>query len=299
MITVGIVSEDRGFDFNPNNNELSEHFLNEVFPLIEKEYRVNQFRIVVGHSWGGAYIGNTIFGDYSYLFNGYIGISPSFDAIGGVIFDQAQETLSKNIALKKYLYASSGDFGYREDESYQGLLQMDSLIKKYPNKTLGWTYQVIENTGHWTCVIPSLNNGLVAVSRNYLADKKVMETMALNTGQSLVSQLDEFLENQQLNFGYAQAASPRYVRHVADDFREQGNIQAANELYQYSIAQGNDDVVCYFNMADTYAQLGDKVKAKEAFEQSLEKLEEQKDDRSERFYKALKEAILEGISANN
>ena len=299
MITVGIVSESRGFDFNPNNEELSQHFEQEVFPLIAKNYRVNDFRIVVGHSWGGAYIGNTVFGKYSYLFNAYIGISPSFDAIDGVIFRQADSLLSKQIAIKKYLYASSGDFGYREDESYQGLLQMDSIIKKYPNNTLGWKYEVIKDTGHWTCVIPSLNNGLVAVSRNYMADKKVMENMAANTAATLTSQLEDFTTNTQLNFGFTQQVSFGYLRHVADDFREQGNLKAATELYQYAIAQGNEDVVCYFNLADAYAKQGYKAKAKAGFQKALVKLEEQKQDRSERFYTNLKAAILEAIEENN
>ena len=65
MIIVGIVSDNRGSEFNPQNDKLRQHIKDEVFPLIEKEYRVDNFRAIVGHSWGVAFVGNTIFVEHT------------------------------------------------------------------------------------------------------------------------------------------------------------------------------------------------------------------------------------------
>ena len=297
MITVGIVSPNRGSEFNPNNDELSRHFRDEVFELIKEKYRVNNHRIVIGHSWGGAYIGNTIFGEYSNLFDAYIGISPSFDAIDGVIFRKADSVLSQKPKLKKFLYATSGDFGYREQESYDGVLKMDSIVKQYFNPTLWWQYEVIENTGHWTCVIPSINNGLLALSRIYSADKKVFEDFAKNEYLSISDQYPIFKKSKTKNFGFFYEPSSGYLRHVADDFREQGNAVAAKDMYLLAINKGSNDVITYFNLAQTYESLDNKVKAKPLYQKCLELLEKEKENRSERWYTNFKAAIDERIEA--
>lgn len=297
MITVGIVSPDRGFDFNPNNDQLSRHFRDEVFTLINEKYRVNDHTIVIGHSWGGAYIGNTIFNEYNDLFDAYIGISPSFDALNGVIPKQADSVLSTRPQLKKFLYATSGDMGYREAESLYGIQQMDSIFKRYPNPTLWWQHEVIENTGHWTCVIPSINNGLVALSQVYSADKKVFEDMAANDFLSIADQYPIFKKSKTKNFGFFYEPSFGYLRHVADDFREQGNAEAASDMYLMSINAGNDDVVTYFNLAQTYEALQNTAKAKPLYDKCLVLIEEQKERRSERWYTAFKAAIVERVEA--
>ncbi|MEZ4686911.1 MAG: alpha/beta hydrolase-fold protein [Bacteroidia bacterium] len=104
-IVVGIVSDNRGYEFNPENGELHEHLKNEVFPLIEANYRVGTFRALIGHSWGGAFVGNTLFGEHSDLFDAYIGISPSLDAIDGRIFRHADSMLQKGLPKGKFFIA--------------------------------------------------------------------------------------------------------------------------------------------------------------------------------------------------
>jgi predicted alpha/beta superfamily hydrolase len=76
MIVVGVVSDSRGPEFNPKSTKLQTHLQNEIFPLIEKNYRTDGFRAIVGHSWGGAFVGNTIFSEKRDMFDAYIGISP-------------------------------------------------------------------------------------------------------------------------------------------------------------------------------------------------------------------------------
>ena len=43
MIAIGIVSDNRGDEFDPDETTLNKHLREEVFPLIENTYRVRHF----------------------------------------------------------------------------------------------------------------------------------------------------------------------------------------------------------------------------------------------------------------
>ena len=288
-IVVGIVSENRGQEFNPNSQKLKQHLRDEVFQFIEKKYRVEKFRIVVGHSWGGAFVGNTLFSDDADLFNGYIGISPSLGANDGIILSNADSILRSNQPIGKFFYCSMGNIGYREDESFINIMKMDSIIKIYPtNENFKWSYELFDNADHWSCVVPSLNSGLIRLSRNYFADQKVLEDFARRKEKNIRLQIEEFNHQQKQKFGFSFTPSFQYYNFVADDFREQGKYNIATELYLFSIEKGNNDVVCYFNLAQSYQSIGKQNLAKSTYLKTLKLLEEQKDKIDVEFFKALR-----------
>lgn len=291
MIAVGIVSEDRGEEFDPDSEELKQHLQYEVFPLIEKEYRVNKFRIIIGHSWGGAFVGNILFSEDNDLFKGYIGISPSLGANDEIILNNADSILKQKRTFGKYFYCSSGDIGYRENETYSEILKMDSIFQMFPNETLSWNYEVFNNTDHWSCVVPSINSGLIRLSRNYFADQKQMEDFEKSGKNNLRTQIEEFNKLKSQKFGFSFEPSHEYLRFVADDFREQKKYEAAKELYLLSIERGDNHVVSYFNLAQTCESLGQAELSKANYLKSLSLLEEQKKDLSNSFYNALKTEI--------
>jgi len=190
MIVVGVVSDNRDPEFNPKSDKLQNHLKNEIFPLIEKNYRTDGFRAIVGHSWGGAFVGNTMFSDKRDMFDAYIGISPSFGDKDNIIVKRADSLLKNNAKFGKYLYFSHGDVGRREIEFAGYVNSIDSLLKKYPNNTIAWQPRPIERVGHWQIVGPSICDGLISMSRNYFADQKVMEDFAKNG--DLKTQLVQF-----------------------------------------------------------------------------------------------------------
>lgn len=147
-IVVGVVSQNRGTEFSPKSRQLAEHFRKEIFPLIEQEYRISDFRILVGHSWGGAFVGNTLFSENADLFAAYLGISPSLGAIDGRILTHADSILQSGHVLPKYFYCSSGDLGIAEYESREDIQAMEEIIHQYPTSGLVWQNQVFPNTDH-------------------------------------------------------------------------------------------------------------------------------------------------------
>ena len=295
MIAVGIVSENRGSEFSPKSTDLIEHLNKEVFPIIDNNYRLNDFKAVVGHSWGGAFVGNALFSEHKHMFDAYIGISPSLDAHDYIIIEQAAEMLGSNTPIGKYFYCATGDVGIREYENNIAVAKMDSLAKNHDDPTLAWKWEQLKHKDHWSCVIPALNNGLVDMSRNYFPDQHTMETFAKNEGESLRVQINAFYEEKTKRFGFTHKPSYKYLAFVANDFRRLEMYEAAQELYLMSFEYGNDKATDYFELAQSYEATSNDNLAKKAYADALDKLEAQKANYSERFYKNLSSAIKEKL----
>lgn len=295
MIAIGIVSDNRGKEFSPPAHRLQQHLEEEVFPLIEKEYRVKLFRSIVGHSWGGAFIGTTLFGEKKDMFDAYIGISPSFGDEDNVIEKKADSMLQAGTIFKKYLYFSHGNVGRREMEFGGYVANVATLLEKYPNKTIAFTRKEFDETDHWSVVIPSFNHGLMSMSRNYFADQKVIEDLANKHEGNLIQQIDKFYAHQDSIFGFTVKPFAGYLNFVANDFRDLEKYKPALELYRWALEMEPASVKYRVNISDTYDKMGDKAMAKASFTKTLEMMEEQKDSLSESYYTNVSEWIREKL----
>ncbi|MDT0557262.1 alpha/beta hydrolase-fold protein [Ichthyenterobacterium sp. W332] len=299
MIVVGIVSDNRGSDFNPPATNLQNHFRNEVFPLIEKNYRTDGYRAIIGHSWGGAFVGTTLFSENNDLFDGYIGISPSFGDEDNIIIKDAARMLKNGESFKKYLYFSNGDVGRREKEFEGYVKDIDSLLKVYPNKTLVYQPRLIERVDHWQIVGPSFCDGLISLSRNYFADQKVMEDLAKNTELDLKTQIKNFNATTKEKFGYVHKASSGYLNFVANDFRDMDDYKTALVIYGLALEKSPKDVKVYVNMFDLYDKMGDHKTAKPMLVSTIALLKEQKENVSEAYYRDVLKWLQEKLEGYN
>ncbi|MEM1321949.1 MAG: alpha/beta hydrolase-fold protein [Bacteroidota bacterium] len=284
MIVVGIPSDDRGDEFRPPATKLQQHLKEEVFPLIEANYRVKDFRTIVGHSWGGAFVTSTLFSAQADMFDAYIAIGPSIGFRKNWIMQQADSILQTQPQLGKFLYCSNGTVGRREKQFRKQVEILDSIITTHANPTLAWATELIEGTDHWSCVIPSFNDGLCKMSRNYFTDQTVLEGFADNPQQGLREQIKTFYQQQEQHFGFTFEPSVRYIRFVGDDFRDTENYSAAVDIYQWGLEKAPDNIRLHINLADTYDKMEDQALAKAALTKVQNMLEVQKEALEESFY---------------
>ena len=128
----------------------------ELFPLIEKEYRVNnQDRAIYGHSYGGLY-GSYALLEKPHLFNRYLILGPSLWFKDKLLVQQVQ---TKNVTFdqKTKVYMGSGEYDLRINdfqEEFVGILK-DKKIANLSIKS-----EVIENETHRTIFGVGFTNGL-------------------------------------------------------------------------------------------------------------------------------------------
>ena len=229
-IVVGIASDNRGTEFTPPAQELTQSIKQEIIPYIESNYRVNRFRALIGHSWGGMMVANTLFSEHRDLFNGYIAISPSMGYNDGFIFARADSLLKSAAGFRQFYYASSGDIGNREAEFGGQVKKMDGIIQLHQHPGLAWKKNLFENTGHWSCVIPSLSDGMLSMSRTFWFDQDAMEDHVANSKADLFETIDAFNQKTKERFGYVHITPKKYYKFVANDFSEQGKQDVAEQI---------------------------------------------------------------------
>ncbi len=309
MIIVGIHHDNRGRELIPanidtvsteNNNGkahlLQQHLREEVFPLIEANYRVNDKRAVVGHSRGGAFISSTLFSDQRDLFDAYIGISPAMHYMDNQIMKETAKVLASKPDFKKFLFCTHGTVGSYEDSFGKQVAALDSMINLTSNESLAWSFTEVNTTTHWTVVIPSWNMALMEMTRQYSVDQYLLQEFATQEGKGLQEQAEAHLAAQEARLGWTHPISAGALNYYANEFEELGMPDRALECYQWALRLDPDNYQITANTAYFQKQQGHKVESLRYFQMALLLLEQQKDSLEKKRYTNSKEWIAEEIA---
>jgi len=146
--------------------QLIEFLEKELFPSVEKNYRVQPCRVLYGHS-ARSFATLFVLLNRPDLFYGYIGAglgltSPPFTTAVDLVklFDVR---LSRMTTLKKSFYFVLGN----EQPFFPGVDQFISILKSKAPKDLDWKYENMENDDHFSNKLKTLYNGLEHVFRGW------------------------------------------------------------------------------------------------------------------------------------
>ncbi|WP_452227744.1 alpha/beta hydrolase-fold protein [Lacinutrix sp. MEBiC02404] len=174
-IVVGIFHNDRNYETTPNygndiniptdqflegSEKLKNHLYKEIIPLINSNYSVSGFNILVGHS-NTATLASQIISMPNNAFQGFIAITPD-------LLKEQIENLNKSLAKDKsknlYYFVSSGT----KDDKYRLATgkKLDSIFKNNTNVRLKLKEEVY-NSGHLDLVVKSLNDALMFMFSDY------------------------------------------------------------------------------------------------------------------------------------
>ncbi|MFT7901033.1 alpha/beta hydrolase-fold protein [Tenacibaculum ascidiaceicola] len=169
-IIIAVENVDRERDFTvtkiktkrPNNMGGGRSFLNfiekELIPYIDKKYKTEPFRTLVGHSLGGLLTLNSYM-DKNSIFNAYISIDPSIWWNEEMMKNKVDSISS--ISLDKKLYiatANQGEANYKRNKQRHDSIY--ALIKKKSDKPLNIEIEYFENENHRSVPLIALYQGL-------------------------------------------------------------------------------------------------------------------------------------------
>ena len=308
-IVVGIHAKQRGWEFSapqPGDEddgdyeggrapELQQHFKNEVFPLVDSIYKekIHPFRNLIGHSSGGAFVLYSLFSDEKDLFDGYLAISPGIREDSEYILETAAKRLKDGEKFSKFLYCSSGTVGEREELFGGAVKRLDSILQVYPNHGLIWRTSKFEGMGHWTCVPPSFNSGMVELTRAFRVDEKMFFDFASNENMSMKEQIESFYENRKKEYGFVEIPPAGYLNRIAWEIQEKKKFLAALDIYEWGIEQYPTNYTLAKSKAKFLFRIGEKDIAYFAFENASKKLDGVKDKMSEKRYEGQKKYLKE------
>lgn len=166
MIVVGIVNTDRNRDLTPTHASFTENgrefpiptsggadkFLQfietEVIPLVESKYRVQPYRVLAGHSFGGLFAMH-VFTTKTDLFNAYIAASPTLPWDHDLVLKGTEKLLKERPELAKTLFVTIG----AEPGLQAGFDHLQQLLKKSKVKGFEWGMEQFRDEDHGSVVM--------------------------------------------------------------------------------------------------------------------------------------------------
>ncbi|WP_347219461.1 alpha/beta hydrolase-fold protein [Chryseobacterium sp.] len=202
-IVVGIKNTERTRDLTPTKSQKkspvnpsltlfadsggSENFVKfmqeELKPFISKNYRTQDYSVLVGHSFGGLFAINTFLVHPEY-FNAYVANDPSLWWDNEVTISRTKEYLEKNkkFPVNRSLYVSQAD---NEEQQKNWNSDMTQAIEKFKdivekNGSLNYKHRFFEGETHGTVSYPGNYEALKFIFKGFRTDiKQIAKNPAL------------------------------------------------------------------------------------------------------------------------
>ncbi|MFZ4927940.1 alpha/beta hydrolase [Chryseobacterium sp. Mn2064] len=194
-IVIGIKNTERTRDLTPTKSQKkspvnpnimlfsesgeSENFVRflqeEVKPFINKNYRIQEYTVLVGHSFGGLFAINTLLTHPEY-FNAYVANDPSLWWDNKIMISKTKEYLEKNkeFPKKKVLYVSQADNEEQQKNWNSDMTQAIEDFKKIieQNGSLYYQHRFFVGEVHGTVSYPANYEALKFVFKGFRTDIK-------------------------------------------------------------------------------------------------------------------------------
>jgi predicted alpha/beta superfamily hydrolase len=165
-IIVGVFNIDRNHDFLPDSSQNAtsgggadnfiQFFKKELIPFIDKKFKTESFKILVGHSFGGVFAMHAFLNDPD-LFDAYIAIDPSFWYKNQMQIKSAQNEFLKAKNWNKSIFISGREGGGMKD---MAITPMEKVLKSSAPAGLNWKVVAYSDEDHGSVTFKSVYDGL-------------------------------------------------------------------------------------------------------------------------------------------
>jgi hypothetical protein len=263
MIVVGITNTDRTRDLTPTkgsgpNAEQfataggADNFLKfiatELFPEIEKQYRVQPYRVLAGHSLGGLFVIHTLI-TRPEMFNGYVAVSPSLQWGDDATLKRAEEFLKTRKELNATLYTSLGNEPGAIGDAF--VLFKDALAKSHI-KGFEWDAQQMEDEDHGSVVMRSHYAGLRKVYDGWQMPRNPA-TGAVAGGLKAADEHYKWLSQK---FGYSIPTPENLINQLGYQDLLGGKPEEAIVTFKVNVERYPESANVYDSLAEAYEKTG-------------------------------------------
>ena len=263
MIVVGIINTDRTRDLTPTKAigpgaaqfptaGGSDNFLKfietEVIPQIEKQYRVQPYRVLAGHSLGGLFVVHTLI-TRPELFNSYVAVSPSLQWSDEATLKRAEEFFKTRKELQATLFTSLGNEPGDIGKDFEAFKQ---LLAKNQVKGFEWQAEQMTDEDHGSVVLRSHYFGLRKIYDGWQMPRDPA-TGAVAGG---LKGADEHYKWLSQKFGYSIPAPEALVNQIGYQFLGGGNPDEAIATFKSNVERYPNSANVYDSLAEAYEKGG-------------------------------------------
>jgi predicted alpha/beta superfamily hydrolase len=295
LIVVGVTNTDRTRDLTPAKsttrnpagelqnpsaggaNNFLKFFETELIPEIEKDYRVQPYRILAGHSLGGLFAIHAMITKPG-LFNSYVAVSPSLQWENGEALKRAEEFLKNQKELRVTLYTSLGNEPGGIGESFD---KFRELLAKTSIKGFEWQAERMDDEDHGSVVLRSHYFGLRKVYEGWQGPRD------LNSGAVLggLKGADAHYKKLSEKFGYSIPVPENLINQIGYQFLFDGKPEEAIAAFKANVERYPASANVYDSLAEAYER-GGRIELAEPLYDKARALGQQNNDPNAAIYKA-------------
>jgi hypothetical protein len=300
LIVVGVTNTDRTRDLTPtksaNKNPAGElqwptsggadnflkFFETELIPAIEKDYRVQPYRILAGHSFGGLFAIHALVSKPG-LFNSYVAVSPSLQWENEATLKRAEEFLKNQKEMNVTLYVS---LGYEPGGIGDSFEHFKAVLEKTNIK--GFQYQVehLTDEDHGSVVLRSHYAGLRKVYEGWQGPRDLKSGAVLGG----LKGADEHYAKLSARFGYAIPVPEALINQMGYQYLFDSQPEEAIAVFKANVERYPDSANVYDSLAEAYER-GGKIDLAEPLYDKARTLGQQNNDPNAAIYKANYERV--------
>src|SRR5215213_1689986 len=294
LIVVGVTNTDRTRDLTPakstDKNPAGElrfptsggadnflkFFETELIPEIEKQYRVQPYRILAGHSLGGLFAIHALISKPG-LFNSYVAVSPSLQWENGEALKRAEDFLKNQKELKATLFVSLGNEPGAIGESFD---RFRELLSKSSIKGFEWQAERMADEDHGSVVLRSHYFGLRKVYDGWQAPRDPKSGAVLGGLKGADAHYKQLSEK----FGYSIPAPENLINQIGYQFVFDNKPEEAIAVFKANVERYPASANVYDSLAEAYER-GGRIELAEPLYDKARTLGEQNNDPNAAVYK--------------
>jgi len=297
MIVVGITNTDRTRDLTPTHvtttsassegapqfptsggaDKFLKFIESELIPEIEKRYRVQPYRVLAGHSFGGLFAIHTMLSRPE-LFNSYVAVSPSLQWDNELLVKRATEFFNNRKEFKATLFVSLGNEPGAIGDSFA---DFKKLLAGVNLKGFEWQAEQMTDEDH----------GSVVLRSHYFGLRKIYDGWQLprdpQTGAFAgdLKAADEHYKWLSQKFGYEIATPENVINQLGYQFLFGGKSDEAIAIFKANVERYPASANVYDSLAEAYERNGRIDLAAPLYEKA-QTLGQQNSDPNYAIYKA-------------
>lgn len=250
------------FDENSNGNadSFKQHINDELFPLIENNYRTLPLRVAVGHSNSASFVSHCFLED-SEMFDVYFMQSPNFAYDREQFVNRFEKFDFDNIENNKFLFISNANES--EKTGWNGWQEarekIYKILQNQKNEKIHFKVNQYPDLKHWNSFIESFKDGIESFI-----------DYQFRTGKNIISYY------QSLDYNKLIDLNPEVVNNLAYQCFWNQKAEEALVVIEWAINMFPNDDNLYDNRGEFFESLEKYEKAKASYLMALNVLKQKK-----------------------
>jgi predicted alpha/beta superfamily hydrolase len=266
MIVVGITNTDRTRDLTPVKSTAknpggdlqfptsggADNFLKfietELIPEIEKEYRVQPYRILAGHSLGGLFAIHAMISRPG-VFNSYIAVSPSLQWENADELQRAEDFLKKQKEMNATLFASIGNEPGAIGDCFD---KFKAFLSTTNIKGFEWQAERLADEDHGSVVLRSHYAGLRKVYEDWRAPRDMKSGAVLGGLKGAEAHYAKLSQK----FGYTIPVPENLINQIGYQYLFDGKPDDAIATFKANVERYPASANVYDSLGEAYERGG-------------------------------------------